>query len=85
MKPIMFKESNIVYAEHQPEYIPLPAFRDDKGEVVSCWKLSVRERVKILFTGKIWLDLLTFNQPLQPIIISADKLVETKRNGEADV
>ena len=28
MKPIKFKEQNTVYAENQPEYLPLPVLRD---------------------------------------------------------
>lgn len=50
MKPIKFKEHNVVYAENQPEYQPLPAFRNDshQGEVVSCWQLSFKERIKFL-------------------------------------
>ena len=75
MKPIKFKESNIVFAKDQPEYIPLPAFKNDSpnGEVVSCWKLTFRERVKILFTGKLWCCLLTFNKPLTPSFFTVDK------------
>jgi len=76
MKPVKFKESNVIFAVDQPEYLPLPAFRDlNQGSVVSCWKLGIRERIKMLFTGKVWLGLLTFNKPLQPIYMSVDKLV----------
>lgn len=68
MKPINFKEANVVFAKDQPEYQPLPAYRIDspKGEVVSCWKLSFRERLRLLFTGKLWIQLLSFNQALTP-------------------
>jgi len=72
MKPIKFKESNIVFAENQPEYLPLPAYKNDKGDVISCWQLSFKERIKILFTGKIWFYILTFNHPLQPQRPSVD-------------
>ena len=53
MKPIEFKHQNIVFAKDQPEYQPLPAlkFESSNGEVVSCWKLSFKERIKIVFTG----------------------------------
>lgn len=68
MEPIKFKGHNVVFAENQPEYKPLPAFKSDgpEGAVVSCWKLSFRERIKILFTGKLWLSLWSFHQPLTP-------------------
>lgn len=68
MTPIEFPEQNVVFAKDQPEYLPLPAFRNDsqQGEVISCWKLSFVERLQILFTGKLWICLLSFNKPLTP-------------------
>lgn len=66
MKPIEFKQQNITFAKDQPEYLPLPAYRDEEGQVISCWGLSFYERIIILFTGKFWFRQLTFNDPLQP-------------------
>lgn len=66
MHPIPFPEQNCVYAKDQPEYLPLPAHRAADGEVISCWKFTWWERIKILFFGKLWLRQLTFNSPLQP-------------------
>jgi len=75
MKPIEFKEQNVVFAEDQKEYLPLPAFKADteRGEVVFCMGLSFRERLKILFTGRLWCTLLTFNKPLTPSYFSVNK------------
>lgn len=75
MKPIEFKEQNVVFAKDQPEYQPLPAFRNDspQGEVISCWQLSLRERVRILLTGKLWVSLLSFNKPLTPTYFTTIK------------
>ena len=73
MKPIKFKEQNCTYGENQPKYLPLPAFRDENGIVVSCWQLSFKERIKALFGGKIWLSLWSFNKPLTPSLITIDK------------
>lgn len=75
MTPIKFPESNITYAENQPEYLPLPAFKNDsqQGEVISCWQLSLRERITILFTGKLWVSLLSFNKPLTPSFFTVKK------------
>ena len=67
MEPISFSAANTIFAKDQPEYLPLPAYRDPSGEVVTCWRLSWRERVKILFTGRLWFATLTFNKPLQPM------------------
>lgn len=66
MLPIEFPEQNMIFAKYQLQYHPLPAFRDEDGQVISCWKLNLIERFKILFTGKLWLQQLTFNDPLQP-------------------
>jgi len=67
MKPIKFNGHNIVFAKNQPEYLPLPAYQDESGQIVTLWELSIKERIKILLTGKFWLLVLTFNQKLQPI------------------
>ena len=66
MKPIEFKEQNITIAKDQPEYIPLPSHRTPEGEVISCWGLTIKERLKVLLTGRIWISILTFNSKLQP-------------------
>lgn len=69
MEPIKFPEANKVYADKQPEYLPLPAFInpiDMTGQVITCWQLSWSERIKLLFGGKLWLTQLSFHQPLQP-------------------
>jgi hypothetical protein len=43
------------------------------GQVVSCWQLSFRERLRILFTGKLWVMLATFHKPLTPSIFTTKK------------
>ena len=75
MNPVEFKESNCTYAEDQPEYLPLPVFKSDSpsGECISCWQLSWKERFKILFTGKLWLSMWTFNKPLTPVLPTVNK------------
>ena len=75
MKPVQFKEANVVLAKDQPEYLPLPAlsFDDKDGIVISCWSLSFWECIKLLFTGKIWVSTMTFKEPLQPLYITVHK------------
>lgn len=65
MTPKQFKEANL----------PLPAFRADnpQGEVITCWNLTFKERLRVLFKGEIWLSLLTFNKPLTPSFLTTDK------------
>lgn len=60
----------VVYAKDQPEYLPLPARRDDNGTIVTLWKFTWRERVMVLLAGKLYLSVMTFNQPLQPVKLS---------------
>lgn len=72
MEPIEFKESNVVFAENQDEYKSLPAYRDNNGVVVTCWKLSDEEIKMINETGRIYLETLTFNKPLQPVMLTAN-------------
>jgi len=72
MKPIKFKEQNCILAEDQPQYQPLPVYRAEDGQVISCWSLTFKERLRVLFSGKIWYSVLTFNKPLQPQLPSID-------------
>jgi hypothetical protein len=65
MKPIEFPQQTTVLAKNQPEYLPLPVFSDGE-QMVSCWELSWVERLKLLFTGKLWLRQLTYGNLLQP-------------------
>jgi hypothetical protein len=69
MRPIRFQEVNAVYAEDQPEYLPLPVYKSANGIVTSCWELSLKERLLVLLLGKIYLSQMTFHQPLQPVLV----------------
>ncbi len=81
MKIIRFKECNAVYAKNQQEYLDLPSHKSDDGCATSCWGLSFLERLKVALTGKIFLSVLTFNNPLQPLKMSVNNpLTQTSRN-----
>ena len=74
MESIKFKECNATYAENQSEYKTLPTFHDkENGIVVSCYKLTFKELIKLILTRKIWLGIMTFNKPLQPQLLSVNK------------
>jgi hypothetical protein len=75
MTPIEFPEQTTVVAKDQPEYLPLPAHigHGPEGAVTSCWKMNWRERLQILFTGKVWVSLWCFHKPVTPSKISAFK------------
>lgn len=72
MKGVSFKDQNIVFAEDQPEYESLPALKIDskEGYVVTCWKMSILERLQVLFTGRVWMSLMMFHKPLTPSFLS---------------
>lgn len=76
MKLINFPEQTVVIAENQPQYMPLPAHKfpnDSRGRIAFCWKLNWMERIKVLLTGVLWQQVLTFNQPLQPQSLGVEK------------
>lgn len=75
MEPIKFKGYNVIFAEDQPQYTPLPAFKssDREGQVISCWRLSLVERLIVLFNGRIWLSLMSFHRPLTPSYMTTKK------------
>ena len=66
MRAIEFPESTHVMGSGQPEYLPLPAHKSSNGNVTSCYKLTWKEKLAILFGAKVWVCLRTFNKPLQP-------------------
>lgn len=68
-----FPEQTVVIAKDQPEYRPLPAYRSPDGRIVCCWRLTWRERLSVLLRGKLWHQVLTFNGPLQPQLLSVEK------------
>lgn len=72
MRAIDFKGTNCVYAENQSQYIDLPVHKTPDGVATSCWKLSFVERIKVLFKGKIYLSVMTFDKPLQPLKMDVD-------------
>ena len=75
MKPVEFPGVNVVFAKDQPEYMPLPAMKipnDPQGLIITKWQLSPEELERVKETGTIHLSMLTFNQPLQPVLLTVD-------------
>lgn len=70
MNVIEFEGCNTIYAKDQDQYLPLPCHKTGDGTVTSCWKLTFIERLQVVFMGKIYLKVLTFNNPLQPLKMS---------------
>ena len=65
MKPVTFKYSNKVLQPSSQKYSTnvasveaLPIWTDGE-QCVSCWKMSLRERLSAILFGRIWLSLLS--------------------------
>lgn len=74
MKPIKFNLSNYLFKA--PQYLPdcpdVPVLKDVRnGIVVSCWKMSWKERLSSLFLGKCWM--ITYHSSLPPIQLEIKK------------
>src|SRR5689334_6353919 len=67
-----FEAHEVVYAKEQPEYIPLRTLRGNTREVpvLSRWTLTPEQRKAVADGADIFLQLLTFGNPLQPIVMA---------------
>lgn len=59
----------IVFAKDQPQYIPIRALKSShaNGRVTTRWTLTDDQRKAVAEGADIFLMLLTFHEPLQPI------------------
>ena len=67
--------TDIVIAENQPEYLPLPALvkiDDPRGKIITAWELTDTELLVLIQTKRLYITYLTFNQPLQPTLPSVN-------------
>lgn len=73
LKPINFKLANRkLYApQGEGRYCKMLPVFSDEVQCVSCWKCSFLDRIKILFTGRVWASIMSGStQP--PMWIAAD-------------
>lgn len=69
-------------AKNQPEYKPVPSYvSPSKGTVTMRWHLDWKERFKLLFSGSLWLTVLTRGQSLQPFKPSVDNPAQKCADG----
>lgn len=80
MEPAVIQETDIacergfkkvIFAKDQPEYNPLPALTDGES-VITKWKLTDADIKKIFDTREIYIKVLTFGSPLQPILVTTN-------------
>ena len=61
-KPIKFEEAASTWVG-SGDTGDLPVYNTAGGAKMSCWKLSLRERLYTLFVGKVWLTVYTNTHP----------------------
>lgn len=73
--PVVPRETlnEVIYAEHQDQYFPLPAVRTEDGLVLTRWRCSLVDRLRILFIGNVYHYQETFNTQMQPIRLESKK------------
>jgi hypothetical protein len=73
-KPVVegLEKHELIFAASQPQYNPLRALRSKtfSSEVMSRWSPNDEQRKAIAAGADIFLTLLTFGGPLQPIIMA---------------
>jgi len=75
LKAITFKEGNRILnrpADMTEEECGALLVFTDGDQCISCWAMSFRQRLKVLFFGRIWLGVLSGNtQP--PVWLSCER------------
>jgi hypothetical protein len=77
MKPTNFPEANGTLSGgpgadygHDGDVADLPVHRS-QGQVISCWTLSWRERLRVLWSGRVWLRVLARSSH-PPVLVEAE-------------
>jgi len=62
----------VCYAKNQSEYRPLRALKSmkDDGAILTRWELTPEQRAAIASGADLFLEVMTFNHPLQPVRLS---------------
>ncbi len=74
MKPVDFKEANktLNAPNGTPGVLPLRV-RSTDTECISLWRVPIKERLRLLFTGKIWCYVMSLTGTQPPISLSVKK------------
>jgi len=67
VSPVIKGVAEVTYAKDQPQYIPLPAIRARDGMITTRWQCTWKERLAILLSGNLFLQVHTFGKKLQPV------------------
>lgn len=82
MKPIQFDQANGL-ARYTVAGLPVPVLRNG-AEIVSVWRLSWWERLRLLFTGRVYLRVISPGRDHQPATIQVRNPFKKPRLGTAD-
>lgn len=81
MKPIDFPQSTKVLQRpgtmSETECQSLPVWNDGK-QCVSCWKPTIKERIKILLGGNVWLGVLS-GKTQPPVFVTGERVFENHK------
>lgn len=84
IKPVTFPEVNIVLGAPkglESEVEPVEAFTDG-NQTITLWKMGVRERLIVLFTGRVWLSCMGQTMPPSYLKVGRMFLKPTKDEGK---
>jgi hypothetical protein len=89
MRPISpvikgYEKFEIRYGAGQEQYVPLPALNCDGGLVLSRWHLTLRERLRMLLHGDVYLYVMTCGEPIQPVLLTVRRPDCEVSGGEPD-
>lgn len=72
--PVVDGVAHLQLGAGQPQYDVLPAVRADgpAGELVTRWELSDEDRARIAAGGSVYLHILTFGHPVQPVVLGTE-------------
>lgn len=77
VSPVLIGEDlpEIEIAKDQPEYNPLPviAVQDEAATIISRWELSDEEVAEVVKTKSIYVFMMTFGHPIQPLLLQTEK------------
>lgn len=68
-------QANVKFAENQEEYLTLTVYVFRNGVVACALELTNKEIEEIVKTKKVYLSMLSFNQPLQPFFVTGQQEV----------
>ena len=87
MKHIDFEGSNKTLTKPEgwtDEQCSSLKVHNDGEKTISCWQLTVWERIKLLFTGKIWLWV-WYGNTSPPVCVDIENPFKENKNGEDEL